>query len=99
MWLNRSNYVGLNWKWLADVETFLKGAFIRMYHLCGGRVASIRMLHLEHLSNVALREEVVFDEEKRLSEGATARGCGNGYSVAFIRRLRAGGYGRGLASV
>ena len=36
---------------------------------------------------------MVFDEKKRLSEGASARGSGNGYSVAIaiIRRLRACG--------
>jgi len=44
---------------------------------------------------VASRAKVVFDEKRRLSEGASARGSGNGYSVAvaiaIIRRLRACG--------
>jgi hypothetical protein len=65
-----------------------------MYQLCGGRIASIPALHPEPLSNVASREEVVFAYEKRLFEGAPVRVSGDGYSVAFIWRLRAGGYGR-----
>jgi len=48
------------------------------------------------LNGAASREEVVFDEEKRLSEGVPARGSGNGYFIAIIRRLRACGYGTAL---
>jgi len=73
-----------------------------MYQLCGGRIAVNRVLHPEPLSNVASRAEVVFDEGKRLSEGAPARGSGDGYSVAIVaitRRLRACGYGSRLAQL
>jgi len=71
-----------------------------MYQLCGGCIAVSRALYLEPLSNVASRAGVLFDEEKRLSDGDTARGCRIGYSIAIVaitRRLCAGGYGSGLA--
>ncbi|MGB7000571.1 MAG: hypothetical protein WBE22_00900 [Halobacteriota archaeon] len=51
------------------------------------------MLHPEPLNGVLSREEVVFDEEKRLSEGAPARGSGYSVAIAVIRRLRACGDG------
>jgi hypothetical protein len=84
---------------MIKMETFLKGAFIRMYQLCGGRIAVSRALYPEPLNGVASREEVVFYEKKRLSDGDTARGSGNGYSVAITRRLCACGYGTNMASL
>ena len=72
-----------------------------MYQLCARRIAASRALYPEPLNGVASREEVVFDERKRLFEGATARGSGNGYSVAIaiIRRLRACGDGTDMAQL